>query len=368
MMRAALVAAILALVGCPREDDPCSAPPIGFVCPIAGTGELGFNMDGLPAADTDLYLVSAVRRAPDGRVYLMDFNNQRLRVIDADGVVRTIAGSGFHALAETGIPAVDSPLENPVDFDFLPDGRVVFVSYHDPRVLVLDADGTLAALAGTTEPGLRGNEGDGGPALSAQFIQLDGIAIAPDATIYVSDSLASRVRRIQGGIVTTVAGTWTAGYSGDGGPGTEAELSFPTALTLDRDGALFIADTQNHVVRRLANDGTISTIAGDGTLGFGGDGGAATSAELNQPNGLALDDAGALYVADRGNFRVRRIAPDGVIESIAGTGIEGHAGDGGPALDARFGYIARLAIDPETGALLIADQSNACARRLIMEQ
>jgi hypothetical protein len=354
------IAAVLALAACPEPDrTPCAEQP-GFVCPIAGTGELGFNADGIAAVDADLYLVSAARRGPDDRIWVMDFNNHRLRRVADDGAIETIAGSGFHALADVTVPAVESPLENPIDFDFLADGRVVFTSYHDPRVLAVDAHGNFVVLAGNGELGLVGDEGDGGDALAAMFIQLDGIAVAPDDTIYVSDSKANRVRRIRGGIVETVAGTGEAAYTGDGGPGTMAALSWPTALELDPHGDLYIADTFNHAVRRLAADGTITTIAGSGVQGFAGDGGDPLAARLDQPFGLALD-GDAVFVADRGNFRIRRIA-NGIIDTFAGTGMRGDAGDDGPCDAASFGYISRIALDGD--GLLVADQGSSRVRRI----
>jgi sugar lactone lactonase YvrE len=348
-----------------EDVPPCEAVP-GHVCRIVGTGEIGFNGDGEPALRTNLYLPSAVRRGPDDRIHVMDFNSHRLRIVDDGGRVRTVVGNGVHALADLGVPATGSPLENPIDFRFDARGRPVILSYHDPRVLVLGDDGRLHRLAGAqdAEVGELGDEGDGGPALQARFIQLDGLAIAPDDTIYVSDSLANRVRRIRGGIVDTVAGTGEKGYAGDGGPGTEAALSWPSALELDAAGNLYIAETRNHVVRRLAPDGTLTTVAGTGTAGFAGDGGPATQARLDQPYGLALGEDGSLYVADRGNFRVRRIAPDGTITTLAGTGEEGLGGDGGPATRARFGYLGRLASDGE--GLLVTDQSGSVARRITL--
>lgn len=366
-MRRALGLALLALApgsGC-EEPPPCMTVA-GHVCGLAGTGELGFNRDGLAAPQTDLYLLSSVRRGPDDRIYLMDFNNQRFRVIDDDGRVSTVIGSGFHAIADTDAPLLTTPLENPIDFRFDSSGRVVFVSYHDPRVLTIDDDDTLRTLAGANDGvlGTEGDEGDGGPALEARFIQPDGIALAPDDTIYVSDSLANRVRKIEGGIIDTVAGTGEASYSGDGGPGPEAALHWPSALELDPAGNLYIAEMRSHVIRRLAPDGIIETFAGTGERGWSGDGGPAREARLDQPYGLALGDDGTLYVADRGNFRVRAIAPDGTIDTIAGTGEKGWSGDGGPALQAQFGYIARLA--PDGDGLLVADQSNSVARRITL--
>ena len=362
-----IAAAALLVAGPACHDDvPCEDQP-GYVCPVAGTGELGFNRDGVLATECDFFLPSAARRGPDDRVYIMDFNNQRMRVLEEDDTINTIIGNGFHAVATTEIPATTTPLENPIDFSWDSQGRLVFVSYHDPRVLRLEPDGTLHSLAGAADGvvGVDGNEGDGGPALDALFIQPDGIAIAPDDTIYVSDSLANRVRVIRDGMIDTVAGTGDTAFSGDGGPGVEAALHWPSAIELDEAGNLFIAETRNHVVRKLAADGTITTYAGTGGLqGSAGDGGPATDALLDQPYGLAFDDAGNLYVADRGNFRVRRISPDGTIDAFAGTGFEGTAGDGGPATRAQFGYMARLSLD--TDSLLVADQSNSLIRRIML--
>lgn len=362
---AALWIALAFPCACETEPPVCERQP-GYVCPVAGTGELGFNRDGMAPGETDLFLLSSVRRGPDDRIWLMDFNNQRMRVIDDDGLVRTVVGNGFHAIATTEIPAEQTPLENPIDFDFAPDGRLVFVSYHDPRVLALGDDGTLHTIAGAADGvlGMLGNEGDGGPAIDALFIQPDGIAIAPDGAIYVSDSLANRVRRIADGTIETVAGNGMQDWTGDGGPGVDAAVHWPSAIALDADGSLYIAQTRSHVVRRLAADGTIATVAGTGTQGYAGDGGAATAATLNQPYGLAIAGDGTLYIADRGNFGIRRVAPDGTIDTIAGTGREGLSGDGGPALQAEFGYLARLSLDGDS--LLVADQSNSVARRIVL--
>lgn len=354
---------VLAFTACDADPAPCVAAK-GEVCTIAGTGELGFNQDELPATKSDFYLPSAARRGPDGMVYVMDFNNQRLRRIDEAGKMETVIGDGFHALANTGVPALESPLENPIDFDFFPDGRVVFVSYHDPRVLVLEADGTLQSIAGAGEVGTTGNEGDNGDALSALFIQLDGIVIGRDNTVYVSDSKAHRVREIRDGIVRSIAGTGVRAYTGDGGPAVDAALNWPTALAQDKNGDLLIADARNHVVRKVDADGIITTVAGTGERGYSGDGHAAKDAQLNQPTGLAVGADGSLYISDRGNFVVRKVSTDGRIETLAGTGVKGASGDGGPAVDAEFSQIARVYLDEEDTGLFIADQANSLVRRV----
>jgi len=294
----------------------------------------------------------------------MDFNNHRLRAIGSDGRMTTVAGNGFHNFALAGTPAVDSPLENPIDFDFLPNGRVVFISYHDPRVIQIDGAGALQVMAGTGAVGLDGNEGDGGAALDAQFIELAGIAVGADGAIYVADDQANRVRVIRGGSIATFAGNGQRAFAGDGGPATAASLARPTALTFDRAGNLLIADNNNHALRRVSPAGIIDTVAGRGQAGFSGDGGPATAALLHGPDGVAAAADGTLYLSDRSNFRVRRVRPDGVIETVAGSGSEGRSGDSGPALAAEFGFLARVSLD--SGTLLVADQSNGCVRRLLL--
>jgi sugar lactone lactonase YvrE len=169
------------------------------------------------------------------------------------------------------------------------------------------------------------------------------------------------VRRIKDGQITTVAGTGQPEFTGDGGPATQAALYWPTALEFDEDGSLLIADTRNHAVRRLLTDGSIETVAGTGLEGSSGDGGSAAEAQLDQPNGLAFAPDGSLMIADRGNFKIRRVTRDGRIDTVAGTGTKGYAGDGADALHADLGFIARIARDGD--ALLIADQSNSVVRR-----
>jgi len=362
--QAAITAVLCALValGCEQED-PCAEEVAGTICPVAGTGALGFNQDGKPPQETDFYLISRARRGPDGLLYLMDFNNWRIRRLDLDGLIRTFAGNGVHGFAFDGAPALESPLDNPIDFAFAPDGRLIMVSIEDPRVIAVE-DGILRVLAGAPELGTVGNEGDGGSPIHARFMQLNGIALAADGGIYVSDSMANRVRVIRDGVITTMAGDGEAGYRGDGGPASQASLRYPTALAFDGAGNLLIADSLNHVVRRVSPEGTIDTIAGTGQPGLSGDGEAAVAARLREPNGLAVGEDGVLYIADRSNFRVRAVGLDGRIDTVAGTTL-GYGGDGGPAVDAQFGYLARLTYD--RGGLLIADQSNGCIRRFVLD-
>jgi sugar lactone lactonase YvrE len=367
--RAAGIALLIATsAGCDREPAGVCEPDrfaAGTICLVAGSGRRAYNGDGRPALETDFYLPSAVALAADGTLVVVDLNNQRLRAIasggQAAGRVTTIAGSGVHAYASTGAPAVESPLENPVEARFRED-RLLFVSLHDPRVLAVDGDGVLRVVAGS------GDQGDSGAteaAATARFTELSSLAVAADGTVFVADRGAHRVRAIgPDGWVRLVAGTGTPGHAGDGGPASAAQLHEPTALAVDAAGRLYIADARNHAVRRVDTDGAIETIAGDGVAGFSGDGGPARAARLRGPEGLALAGDGSLYVSDRGNHRIRRIDAAGRIETVAGTGMAGRVGDGGVATEAALQGPARLLVGD--AGLYIADQLNDCIRLLVL--
>lgn len=210
------------------------------------------------------------------------------------------------------------------------------------------------------EPGFCG---DGGRATDARLAAPYGVARLQRGFL-VADSGNNRIRRIlPGGRITTVAGTGTAGFSGDGGPAVKAELSLPTGVAGDRGGGFLIADTANNRVRRVAPNGRITTVAGVGTEGFSGDGGAATNAKLFSPANVAATADGGFLIADNGNRRVRRVSPDGVIETVAGTGRQGFSGDGGPATEAELGAPTGLAALP-SGGFLVADSQNNTIRRV----
>ena len=360
IVRATALAAIGGLAAGCAGDDVCAGgvPEPGAVCTLVGSGQRSFNGDGRSATETDLYLPTAARVSPSGRLIIADSSNQRVRALAPDGSIETLAGTGVHDRPMSGAEAVDSPLEHPIDFDFDAGGRLILVSLHDPRILAIGDDGIIDRVAGR---GDYGGSGDGGPALEAMFFEPTGIAVAGDGTIFVADGLGSRVRAIDPSrTMVAIAGTGEYGYSGDGGPALEATLDYPTALAIDGEGRLLIADSVNHAVRRIETDGTISTVAGTGHKGFSGDGGPATRATLNSPEGLAVAADGALYISDTRNHRIRRVDPDGTIETVAGNGDSAWSGDGGPALDASLCSPARLSL--HGGLLYVADQNNARIR------
>ncbi len=206
------------------------------------------------------------------------------------------------------------------------------------------------------------NQGDGGAATAAQFGTIKGIAVDGRGNLYIADTDHNQVRQVNAaGAVSTLAGTGTAGYSGDGGSAAAAQLNLPYGVAADAAGYVYVADYGNSVVRRISPDGAIRTYAGNGQAGYSGDGGQATSARILSPRNVAVDAAGNLYISEFGGHHVRKVAPNGVITTVAGTGIAGYSGDGGPATAAQLHSPAGLALD-RYGALYIADSGNGCVR------
>ena len=206
--------------------------------------------------------------------------------------------------------------------------------------------------------GTAGSAGDSGAAVAAQFNSPTGVALDNAGNVYVADKVNNRIRKIDAGtgIISTVAGTGMAGYSGDGGAAVNAALKNPCGIAIAANGSLFIADTGNHIIRKVLG-GTISTVAGNGAPAFGGDNGTALSAALNSPASVAVDAAGNLYIADSGNHRVRKVDGfTGVITTIAGNGTAAFGGDDGPALAAALN--PRSVVIDASGNVLIADTGN----------
>ncbi|MFE5832735.1 RICIN domain-containing protein [Streptomyces sp. NPDC056488] len=335
-----------------------SAPPIST---IAGTGAGGFEGDEGPAVSARLNYPYGIAVDGAGTLYFSDHGNHRIRKVTADGTISTIAGTGTAGYKGDNVPATSAQLNWPRDVAVDGEGTVYIADSSNHRIRKVTADGTISTVAGT---GRAGFGGDGGLATSAQLNNPFGLAVDGTGVLYVAEYNGHRVRRITAdGKISTIAGTGGAGSKGDGGPAASAQLNRPQALAVDGAGGLCIADSDNHRIRKVAADGTISTVAGTGTAGFGGDGEQATSARLNSPLGVVVDGAGALYVADSGNHRVRKVAADGTISTAAGTGAAAFGGDDGPAASAPLNNPVGLAVD-RAGALHIADQVNHRIRKV----
>ena len=277
----------------------------------------------------------------------------------APGDINTVAGTGTFDYSGDGGPATSADFDSPVEVA-VGSGNLYIADFNNHRVRRVNSSGTVTTVAGT---GTAGYSGDGGPATSAEIDFPRGLAVDADGNLYIADYSNDVVREVDGsGTITTVAGTGTAGYSGDGGDATAAELDGPRTLAFDSDGNLYITDSLNNVIRKVGPSGTITTVAGTGTAGYSGDGGDATAAELNQPWGVTLDASGNLYIADTLNNVVRRVNTSGTITTVAGTGTPGNTGNGGPATSALLNMPRGLAVTH--GNLYIGDEANCQVRRV----
>ena len=327
-----------------------------YIFTIAGTSEAGAGGDGGPAAEAKFSFPYGLAVDGSGNLYVADALNHRIRRIDAEGVITTIAGTGEPGFSGDGGPATEAQFSDFSEGLALDgSGNLYLADRGNHRIRRIDAEGVITTLAGTGE---RGFGGDGGPATEAQFSYPSDLAVDGSGGLYVADTQNRRIRRIDAeGVITTLAGTGERGFGGDGGPATEAQFSYPSDLAVDGSGGLYVADTQNRRIRRIDAEGVITTLAGTGERGFGGDGGPATEAQFSWPRDLALDESSNLYVADASNYRIRRIDAEGVITTLAGTGERGFGGDGGPATEAQFSSPNGLALDG-SGNLYVADSSN----------
>ena len=263
--------------------------------------------------------------------------------------IDTLAG-GF---AGDGGPAVAARLNLPYDVAVDSSGNLYITDRNNHRIRKVDSTGTITTIAGTGKDGF---SGDGGPATQAQLNFPTGVAVDGEGNLYIADAPNDRIRKVDSiGTITTIAGTGEQGFSGDGGPATQAQLDHPRAVAVDGEGNLYIADRNNNRIRKVDSTGTITTIAGGG--GFGEDGGPATQVRLNLPYGVAVDGTGNLYIADTNSDRIRKVDSTGTITTIAGTGERGFSGDGGPATQASLNSPFGVAVD-EAGNLYIADQYN----------
>ena len=336
----------------------------GTITTFAGLGwPPGYSGDGGPATEARLGEASGVSVDGSGNVYIADTGNHRIRKVDAaTGTISTLAGTGE---VRDGGPATNSRLVHPRSVAVDGTGHVYIADIWSHSIRRVDAfTGTISTVAGTGESG---DGGDGGPAIEAHLRHPRGVAVDGAGNVYISDSANQRIRRVDAAtrIISTIAGSGHWDYGGDGGPATEAHLRHPRGVAVDGDGNLYISDSGNHCIRKVdAATGTISTIAGTGEWGYSGDGGPATRAQLSEPEGVAVDGDGNVYIADAGSNRIRKVdAATGIISTFAGTGEWGYSGDGGPATQAHFEEPRRVALDGD-GHLYIADYWNHRIRRV----
>lgn len=326
-----------------------------------GTGEAGYEADNVAASGAKLNFPMAIARASNGTLYIADTFNQRIRTVQADGQIRTVVGTGLSGFSGDGAAATAALISSPYGVAVDSAGNIFFSDSRNNMVRKVGTNGTITRLAGT---GVKGYGGEGTNAVDAWMNLPTAIVVDSAGVVYVSDTLNNRVRKITtDGKISGVAGTGQPNANGDGGPATEAALQGPEGLAFDSAGNLYIADTFNHRIRKVAPDGIITTVVGTGTPGFSGDGGPATQAQLNYPRSVYMDASGTLYIADTLNNRIRAVTENGVIATIAGSGRFGDAPGNIPALAADLRY-PRSIIPNGSGAFYLLDTDNSRIRLL----
>ena len=331
----------------------------GIITTGAGGGA-GDPSGGGPAVWAHLYGPSGVAVDGSGNFYIADYN-VILKVTAAGGIISMVAGGCCYGYSGDGGPATDAQLSFLGGVAVDGSGNLYIA---DGAVIrkVAAATGAITRVAGN---GGGGYSGDGGPATSAQFLWPQGMAVDGAGNLYIADSGNNAIRKVAAAtaIITTVAGNGTAGYSGDGGPAIGAQLGGPQGVAVDGSGNIYIADHANNRIRKVAAaTGAITTVAGNGAAGYSGDGGLATSARLNHPTGVAVDSSGNLYISEGVNNCIRKVAAAaGIITTVAGNGTAGYSGDGGPSTSAQLASPQGVAVGP-AGDLYIADSGNSAIR------
>jgi len=334
--------------------------PSGEITTIAGIGTAGFSGDGGPAGTARLAFPDAIVARANGSVYVADMGNQRIRYVGRDGMITTVVGTGTPYPADSG-PATDGYLQDPETAQTGPDGSLYIADTSNHRIRKVDLAGVITTIAGN---GVAGDSGDGGPATSASIDEPVSVTVDRSGNLYFADASANRIRKVTpDGTITTIAGVGREGHSGDGGPADETELATPVDVTVDPAGNVYLVEYDGARVRRIDPTGVITTVAGNGTEGFAGDGGPAIQAMLDTPAGIDVTADGTLYIADRDNLRIRKVTPDGTITTVAGSGAEGFAGDGGPAIAAALTFPITVSAD-DAGNVYIADPKAHRVRRV----
>ncbi|HTB30793.1 MAG TPA: hypothetical protein VK808_02135, partial [Bacteroidia bacterium] len=304
-----------------------------IISTIAGNGWAGYTGDGGPATAAEINTPPDISSDNSGNIWIADVYNNCIRYVNVARTITTVAGNGVRGYSGDGGPATAAELAEPWGVAQNGSGTLYIADYSNNRIREVNSSGIISTVAGN---GVYGYTGDGGPATAAEVGEPIAVAFDPFGNYYIVDNT---IRKVTGNIISTVAGANVFGYSGDGGPATAAELNDPTGIAADASGNYYIADYHNNRIRKVNISGIISTIAGNGVAGYSGDGGPATAAELNLPWSVTLDASGNIYIADMYNACIREVNTSGIISTVAGMGGHpGFTGDGGLATAAEMYY------------------------------
>jgi hypothetical protein len=331
---------------------------------VAGTGTTTNGGDDGPATDAGLNFPLWVAATADGGFLISDSVNNVVRKVSAAGIITRVAGTGTAGYAGDDGPATDAELAAPTAVAMTADGGFLIVDQAGRLVREVSAAGVITRVAGGV--GAENGSGDDGPATEAGFGTIVGVAVTADGGFLITDQVENVVRKVSAaGVITRVAGSGTAGYTGDGGPATDADLTGPSGVAATADGGFLIAHGgRGGVVRKVSAARVITTVAGNGTGGYSGDGGPATEAELYGPVGVALTPDGGFLITDAASSVVRKVSAGGVITTVAGNGTRGYSGDGGPATEAEFDGPWGVAVTAD-GGIVIVDSNNNVVRKVL---
>ena len=323
----------------------------GNINRLAGVAnrEGGYDNDNIDAKIAMINKPMDVFADTSGDFFIADANNNRIRKVDTSGIITTVAGDGTAGYSGDGGPATSAHIDYPIGVCLKNTGEIVIADTMNSCLRQVDLGDVISTLTGTGDP---------------LFNKPSQIAMDGSGNVYIADRGNHRIRKVDtSGKVTTVAGTGTGAYSGDEGPATSAEINVPQGVCVDNSGNIYIADTLNHRIRKVDTSGIITTVAGTGTGAYSGDEGPATSAEINVPQGVCVDNSGNIYIADTLNHRIRKVDTSGIITTVAGTGTGAYSGDEGPATSAEINVPQGVCVD-NSGNLYIADMNNYRIRKV----
>lgn len=335
----------------------------GIITTVAGTGTAGYNQDNIPAIQAQIsYPYGIALDAHGDGFFIADVGNNRIRKVNAAGTITTIAGTGAAGFSGDGGPAANAMLNAPYSVTVDGANAIYFSDNGNHRIRLITQSGQISTLAGT---GTAGYNGEGLAPSATEFNEPTGLCIDNNLNITVADSRNNRIRRFFafGGTVSTIAGNGLKDYYGDGGPAMDAGFIQPIGVFRDKKNNIFIADGAANKVRKIDPAGIISTIAGTGVAGSSGDNGAAVNAAINNPYGIYADNAGNVYIGTLGDFRIRRIDTSGIITTFAGTGTDGYSGDNGPATSAAIGTAQGITGDAQDN-IYFADFMHGVVRKV----
>ena len=332
-----------------------------IITTVAGSGINGYDGDGGQAVHAKMASPRGVVFDASGNLYVSDYLNHRIRRITTNGIITTIAGTGDTSYNGDGIAATNASLNCPNGLAMDLQGRLYIADQSHHRIRCIGAGGNITTVAGT---GIAGFSGDGNAATNACLDSAADIAFDAQGNLFIADQGNGRIRKVDiNGIITTVAGDGTLAFNGDGLAATSSAINRPIGVTVSRQGVLYISECDGHRIRKVGPDGIMRNVAGVEWSGYNGDGIDATSAALNYPCGMKLDDLGNLYFTDAKNNRVRKVDTNGIITTVAGSGVYAFGGDDGPADNARLAFPSNLAFDRD-GNLYVSDSGNNRVRAI----